>query len=543
MILRRIEHRYQLRSGYFTDLLAPNKKAVTGLSLDGLSATERRRVAWHCPADFELRTESERHEILDWVRRNVLSGTTPYRRFQSVSLRTRYGLRFTELTGRKNDQCGAREAPPRLSEELRQLVLFKTSALTPAGFRRNGVWCPETAKQRVEHFSLMFGAFASLPEGPCEGLGLEPAALTFGLLVFPAIWDWYLEWRRRKRGFYTSWEVDMLRLGAAFTRKDTGWLRQSPYLAEVLRSAPPIVSHSDVRQAQADWGAACDALLRHANMRAKEVQRLVRVHRDPFEPILPVLEAAQPVAEYRKITREIARCMPDPCRFPKENAEATRALLMLRLGLHLGVRQRNLRELLVCVGGQQPRSETQLAALGQGEIVWGRRTKSWEVLIPSAAFKNAHSSFFAGRPFKLRLPDLDGLYDSLRHYLRFCRPILLNSASDPGTFFIKTVKSSSRDAAYDKNTFYEAWRLAIERYGIYNPYTGRGAIEGLLPHGPHSVRDVIATHVLKVTGSYEQAGYAIQDTPDVVAKHYGRFLPQDKAALAAAVLNKVWEET
>jgi hypothetical protein len=34
--------------------------------------------------------------------------------------------------------------------------------------------------------------------------------------------------------------------------------------------------------------------------------------------------------------------------------------------------------------------------------------------------------------------------------------------------------------------------------------------------------------ILKQTGSYEQASYAIQDTPDMVAQHYGRFLPQDK---------------
>jgi len=25
----------------------------------------------------------------------------------------------------------------------------------------------------------------------------------------------------------------------------------------------------------------------------------------------------------------------------------------------------------------------------------------------------------------------------------------------------------------------------IQRYGIFNPYIGRGAIKGLLPHGPH----------------------------------------------------------
>ena len=63
----------------------------------------------------------------------------------------------------------------------------------------------------------------------------------------------------------------------------------------------------------------------------------------------------------------------------------------------------------------------------------------------------------------------------------------------------------------------------------------------LLPHGPHNVRDILATHILKQTGPYEQASYAIQDTPDVVQQHYGRFLPQDKAALAAKILNQGWE--
>ncbi|QQB90662.1 hypothetical protein I6H83_12665 [Brevundimonas diminuta] len=139
------------------------------------------------------------------------------------------------------------------------------------------------------------------------------------------------------------------------------------------------------------------------------------------------------------------------------------------------------------------------------------------------------------------LPDLGGLYRWIDAYVGRHRPALLNGSRDPGAFFVKTVKTSSRDAAYNQQTFYSAWRQVIQRYGIYNPYTGRGAIPGLLPHGPHNVRDVLATHVLKLTGSYEQASYAIQDTPATVADHYGRFLPQDKAALAAQVLNRVWE--
>ena len=172
---------------------------------------------------------------------------------------------------------------------------------------------------------------------------------------------------------------------------------------------------------------------------------------------------------------------------------------------------------------------------------WGARDQAWEVLIPSVAFKNANSSFFGRQPFRLTLPDLDGLYARIDVYIERYRPLLLGEAEDSGTFFVKAVKRTSRDASYDQNTFYEAWRLVIQRYGIFNPYTGRGAIKGLLPHGPHNVRDVLATHILKKTGSYEQASYAIQDTPEMVAQHYGRFLPQDKAAIAARILNQVWE--
>ena len=50
------------------------------------------------------------------------------------------------------------------------------------------------------------------------------------------------------------------------------------------------------------------------------------------------------------------------------------------------------------------------------------------------------------------------------------------------------------DIALGKATFYSLWRQTIVRYGVLNPYTGRGAISGLLPHGPHGVRDVLATH-------------------------------------------------
>lgn len=534
-LLNRIEQRYQLPEGYFQEKLGPRPRASAGKTPE-LSPSESRRLAWHLPDDFASRPAAERAAILEWVRRVIISGSTDYRRYHGETVKQRFGMRF-DTSKRKNDL----DAPPQLDEEMKDLAAFKSSTLTRAGFKRSGVWNEATAAQRTEHFGLLFGALAAAPSGEIRGLGLPAADLTFGMLLFPAVWDWYVQWRERRRGFYTSWEAEMLLLGAALTRAETGWLRQRRDIADRLVPVEGLVSQAEVDCAKANWDQACDQLNKHAVARAKEIERVARVHRDPFEPILVILEADSPLAEYRKITEEIVRRMPDPKRYPKPHAEAVRSFLMLRIGLHSGLRQKNLRQLLACRRDERPLTERQLIEGKRGELRWNDREQGWELFIPSVAFKNSSSSFFANRPFRLVLPDLGNLYAYIDYYLERGRGLLLSGSRDPGTLFIKTVKTTSRNASYTQSGFYEAWRLVIQRYGILNPYTGKGAIEGLLPHGPHNIRDVLATHVLKQTGSYEQASYAIQDTPEMVSQHYGRFLPQDKAALAAQVLNRAWE--
>lgn len=562
-ILAALERRYGLPSGYFATKLPHPGRMVTNAEILPRSVCQRRRLAWHLPDDFDRLPLAKREEIVEWVETVVISGTTDYRRYQAAAVKQRYAVQFGDVAARptavtlsaspslterladpgaieRDRPAGAMTAPPALAEEAADLFEFKTATLSSRGRRRNGIWNGETADQKMEHFGLLLGALAASPDGPVKGYGAPTRCLTFALLVFPSVWDWYLRWREARRGFYTQWETEMLTIGASLTRAETGWLRQTPGLAERLRPIEGLITPKDVQAANDDWEGLCDIQHRHALLRAKEIARVSRIHRDPFEPILPILEAESPVGEYRKITEEILRRRPQARLYPQSAAEATRAFLMLRLGLHLGLRQKNLRQLLVKPRGQAPTNERQLEALKRGELRWNLREGVWEVLVPAAAFKNAGSSYFRKNPFRLALPDLGGLYREIDDWLLTHRAVLLRSADDPGTFFVKTVKAKSRSAAYDSTSFYEAWRLAIQRYGIYNPYTGHGAIEGLLPHGPHNVRDVLATHVLKQTGSYEQASYAIQDTPDTIVEHYGRFLPQDKAALAATVLNKVW---
>ena len=497
--------------------------------------------------DGPLRRGQLKAEILEWIRGVIISGSTDYRRFQAEALKTRYSLRFPTVAQLKDLPVeagqtvnGVGSATIKLAREIADLVRFKTATLTAIGEKRNGVWGDETVAQITEHLGLMFGALSACPRGPIVGAGIEVGKLSLAVLAFPRVWDWYLQWRESRRGFYTRWEVNMLAIGLAMTRRETGWLWQNPDMANGLQPIPEFISQDEVSRAQSDWAGTCESMHQHGLARSKEIKRVARAHRDSFEPILPLLEAESPVGEYRKITTEILDRMPDVKRFPRAAAEAVRSFLMLRLGLHLGVRQKNLRQMLLCPRGQMQRSERQLEILKRGELRWNVREHGWEVLIPALAFKNANSSFFGKKPFRLVLPDLDGLYMFIERYVGNDRSLLLGGAEDPGTFFVKTVKRTSSDAAYNQNTFYEAWRLIIQRYGIYNPYTGKGAIRGLLPHGPHNVRDILATHILKKTGSYEQASYAIQDTPEMVAEHYGRFLPHDKAALAAEILNRVW---
>ncbi|CAN7384953.1 hypothetical protein LJR016_002269 [Devosia sp. LjRoot16] len=554
-VLARIERRYRLPEGYFKAKLPYLVRARTGHMLEDFTPSERRRLAWHLPDDFNTRSAADQDEILDWVNRVIIAGSTDYRAFQAAAIKNRYAVRFRAFQGKgfskkqpASDDVDQElvssvvDAPAELEREMAGLLRFKTSTLTQFGFQRSGVWGEETASQKVEHLGLMFGSLTAAADGPVRGYGAPLESLCFAMLVFPPVWDWYLQWREQRRGFFTKWEVGMLALLTSILKTDTGWVRQTPALADRLLPINGLFTEEDIVRVRGDWHGACDKMYRHARQRLKEIERVARVHRDPFEPILPILEADSPVGEYRRITEEIIRYMPDERLYPRPAAEAVRSFLMLRIGLHTGLRQKNLRELLICPPGRVPTSERNLEDMKCGELRWSTREQGWEILIPSVAFKNANSSFFGQKPFRLVLPDMAGLYEMIDAYVDRHRARLLASAEDPGTFFVKSVKQRSSTARYDQTTFYDAWRLIIQRYGIYNPYTGRGAVKGLLPHGPHNVRDVLATHILKKTGSYEQASYAIQDTPDMVQQHYGRFLPQDKAAIAAQVLNRVWDD-
>jgi len=544
-VVHQIEQHFDLPSDYLTHLVVRDDSALEKLIK---AANPRQQVVlrWHLPPDFDTRSREQQDEMLAWTSVNVMPCATDYGKYQSRASQIPFAIVFPSLDklfgGRtprgslKKDRlvmgregsCGTVAAPARLAEEMRALVTFKTGLLAPRGYTRGAQWLPSTASYQVRRYGELFGALAAAPLSPAGGLGVPPSKLTFGLLVFPAVWDWYVHWREQRRGFLTMSERSILYEAKSTSRAPTGWLRQHRELARRLHPIKGLVSQHDVIAARRDWTAACDKVFYHTSNRVTEVHRAGRAHRDPFAPILPCLESDNPLGEYKKIADEIMRLMHEEAHTPIKAASAVRAYVMFRLAVHLGVRQKNLRELLFCPRDARPRSVRLLERLRRGEIRWSESKDGWEVFIPSIAFKNRRSSFFRGRPFQMQLPDLDGLYHWIDHYIQQSRPLLMSGYPDPGTFLVRTAEQADGVVEYDIYAFYEAWKAMTERYGIYNPYTGRGAIKGLLPHGPHCVRDVLATHVLKQTCSYELAAFAIQDTVAVVMRHYARFLPHEK---------------
>tara|TARA_R110002124_G_scaffold63350_19_gene173166 strand:+ start:3342 stop:4673 length:1332 start_codon:yes stop_codon:yes gene_type:complete len=190
-VLAKVERRYRLPEGYFKSKMPNRGRATYGHGLEGIAAHERRRLAWHLPDDFLSRSKAEQDEILAWVRRVIITGSTDYRRYQAEAMKQKYAVRFTAFLARKRKPATANDnrdidlddlnaelesavvdAPAALDREMHELLRFKTATLTAFGFQRNGVWNEETASQKVEHLSLMFGSLASDPRSTVKGCGV-----------------------------------------------------------------------------------------------------------------------------------------------------------------------------------------------------------------------------------------------------------------------------------------------------------------------------------------------------------------------------------
>lgn len=155
----------------------------------------------------------------------------------------------------------------------------------------------------------------------------------------------------------------------------------------------------------------------------------------------------------------------------------------------------------------------------------------WHISVPAIAFKNYKSEYFSGgRPYEHTLSNEDGLYDLLDKYISQSRPYLLYGR-DTDAFFV-----TSHDTDFDGVALNFVYRRITRYYFVKDDRENLEGIDNLMSHGPHAVRHIIATHIMKTTGNLHLAAWAIQDSVRTIERHYARFFPRDKVRLAAEAL-------
>jgi hypothetical protein len=318
LALHSIEARYGLPHAYFTQILFATSGRISSFAIKDVPHKRLRRYACHLPGNFLELPVSKQAEIKAWVMKNIFYNDTEFRKYQVRSVQGSFSLRLLQRKYQRKSSLSkqasfvsslpnenAADAPALLMREVDALVAFKTATLPPAGVDRDWRWTAATAQQKRIYLGLLFGALVSSPDSDAGGLGVLPDDVSVALLVFPSIWDWYLSWRERRRGFFTAWETNMVGFARHLMVRETGWIRQNEWLSSHLKPIPGLVSQREITVAQNNWGAACDKMELHAQRRIRALNAVARVHRDSFEQIEPVLAAKSPLGEYRKITKEI----------------------------------------------------------------------------------------------------------------------------------------------------------------------------------------------------------------------------------------------
>lgn len=477
-----------------------------------------KRVRQYLPDDFEHISKSKQQEIYDWVMSNIVLSPTddegehvgsrePYR----CKLRTQW-LHV--------DTPGTFKAPDRLRRQVEGLVAFKTAELTPLGKNRDpnkGRWSSEESKDsKLILLEIFFGALRK--KGTKEkDLGLE------NVLDLEKI-DSFIDYMRKRRGLYTETITAVLMSLAGHVNPENGYITQ--HRKEILSGRRMMTEDA--------WREKCIAASDFIWSRWRQIQPLLDVGRDPFLPIRVVVDTRKPLHTYYVIADEIRKRTPLAAANILQRARCFRDLVMFRYAGQFALRAGNFSQLQVLPKGAPKTSMTKLRRSRSLELWWDPKAKVWMHRQPKESFKN-HSSP-ATKDIEIPLADIDGLYRELEEYLEL-RPLLLDGHPDPGNLFMADMtRGGSNRTTLTPGAFTQIWKNMIRRYGIYNPYTGHGAIAGLRVHPPHAARHILATHIIRVDGSFAKAAAAIFDTESVTTKRYAEFSAVHQYELARDVI-------
>ena len=392
---------------------------------------------------------------------------------------------------------------------------------------------------------------------PRSGLGIPIEYIHPAILAIPDLISSFIWWRCHRSGMQTRLVLAMLNMPARFLRPNSGvvWGTDSIDVLQQFKEwwdkNPHDLSEGklklDLSEYRSNWQKAVKRAFKTLAKDHRKVRKgKLPSSRDPFLPINAVLKADAPMEAYMVGVHTMLASRP--ANVINRHIHLRDTILVLIL-LQTGLRASTLLFEIedededgrpVALSSQEEQSRE-----AQEIRIWKEvardKSISWKIRIAPEKFKNYFSSFFqGGAHYEITLKNEDDLYARLERYVQFARPYLLRGRTTKAFF----VTQFGTDVASDE--IRDIYRRITRYYFVERPVLSnddedvvdRMGIPGMMIHGPHAVRHIIATHIVKSTGSLHMAAWAIQDTYQTVAKHYARFFPRDKVVLATKALEE-----
>jgi integrase len=348
-------------------------------------------------------------------------------------------------------------------------------------------------------FSMVCQFFGWLQLGPERGgLGLLPEkAQCLGNLANVDYVKTYIDWRiKRSRGKISRSVTKVLILSRSMCHPDQGFLVSRPDIGARM-------GIGDTEQ----WRMHCQRAHSQFHVAVRNIEPHVTHSRDPFEPIRAILELKNPLKAVKDALKRIDTDRP------------------VTGGLSEAIWARD--RLLVAILSSNP-----LRAMNLRGLTWRADNTGmlrqdsnggWRIVIMREHFKNQTG---AARHRDYNTPVQMHHWPFIEVYLRDYRPILLSGSQNDRVFV------SHRTPAGEWKTLNKQIAVLTGRY-----------LHGCPGTGPHAFRHLMATAIIKKTGSYSFAAIALHDEEETVRRFYGHLGGDDGARWIASMLDEEFEDS
>jgi hypothetical protein len=382
-----------------------------------------------------------------------------------------------------------KKGDPRITWRTREADPFEVQNGNSWPYILDGVWVP-TAGIRFNDLAAYMGWAMQPPEK--GGCGMRPDELTLGMFADKTLLMRYLDWHIEHTGKIHGGPIVFLHFVASLCHPVTGYLVTRRELGDRFGCSTTEAWKKYLTEVK-EW------LRKEIEPKIAAEQRLSGRSRDQEKVIGDILAMARPLDALAEVVKRLER------RLSKANGleelRAARDVMLVALLMSNPLRALNLKRM-------------RYLADNSGHL---RRTPEggWKLFIPRREFKNIHGAA-KNRDYDMEIDP--AVWPFITRYLKTYRPMF--GTERPELVFVS-----------EKNRARE-WKGLNKRF--------RGLTKSLIPRcdgfGPHCVRDIYATQVIKQSkGDYIAAAEALHDDAETVKRSYWHLINRyaDSARRAA----------